>query len=59
MKYEYKCGNCQATVEVERSMHAEASNPTCSDCKEIMNRVWTSAPVTFKGSGWYSTDNRK
>jgi len=39
MIYEYKCPTCQLTSEVDRSIHAEASNPFCS-CGEMMNRVW-------------------
>ncbi len=36
MIYEYKCPNCSITSFVERSIHAEASTPSCSDCGEMM-----------------------
>lgn len=59
MIYEYKCGQCQIEIQVERSIHAEASEPTCSECKVLMNRVWGLGGITFNGSGFYSTDNPK
>ena len=57
MTYDYKCVQCNLTLSVERSIHSEASNPICSDCGEVMQRVWNTPSVTFKGSGFYSTDN--
>jgi len=57
MTYDYKCVQCNLTLSVERSIHSEASNPICSDCNEVMQRVWNTPSVTFKGSGFYSTDN--
>lgn len=55
MIYDYKC-KCGSTLQVERSIHEEASNPVCYDCHESMERVWSSPPVTFIGKGFYSTD---
>ncbi|MGA0852899.1 MAG: FmdB family zinc ribbon protein [Candidatus Nanopelagicaceae bacterium] len=56
MNYEYKCPSCSTTLSVERSIHAEASNPSCLPCGEVMNRVWSAPPVIFNGSGFYKTD---
>ncbi len=36
MLYLYKCLNCSTTLEVERSIHAEVSAPSCADCGEIV-----------------------
>ena len=58
MRYEYKCQNCSTTLEVERSIHAEASTPSCADCGKLMNRVWLSPPLSFRGPGFYSTDSK-
>lgn len=58
MIYEYKCPNCSTILEVERSIHAEASTPLCADCGELMNRVWSSPPVTFRGPDFYSNDSK-
>lgn len=30
----------------------------CAKCGYRMVRVWTAAPVSFKGPGFYSTGNR-
>jgi putative FmdB family regulatory protein len=54
--YEYKCPNCSVSSFTERSIHAEASTPSCADCGELMSRVWASPPVSFRGSGFYSND---
>jgi predicted nucleic acid-binding Zn ribbon protein len=43
MIYDYKCGKCNATISVERSIH------------ETMSRVWDSPAITFKGKGFYTT----
>jgi len=55
--YEYKCGTCGIQHEVERSIHAEASDPLC--CNTQMNRVYSVPPVKFNAGGFYSTDNPK
>jgi putative FmdB family regulatory protein len=56
MKYQYKC-KCGSELEIERSIHAEESAPICMDCHESMSRVWNAPPITFSGSGFYTTDN--
>jgi putative FmdB family regulatory protein len=58
MRYDYKC-KCGSTLQVERSIHEDASNPVCYDCHESMERIWSSPPVTFRGPGFYSTDHAK
>ena len=59
MNYDYKCEKCNSELTVERSIHAEASDPMCFNCHETMSRVWSSPPVTFNGKGFYSTDYKK
>jgi putative FmdB family regulatory protein len=55
--YEYKCGKCGIQYDVERSIHAEASDPIC--CDMPMSRVYSVPPVRFNAGGFYSTDNPK
>ena len=59
MNYDYKCEKCSSELTVERSIHAEASDPMCFNCHQTMSRVWSSPPVTFSGTGFYTTDNKK
>ena len=55
-KYDYKCEKCNISIEFERGI-GEDREPTC--CNRNMIRQWGSIGVQFKGSGFYSTDNRK
>jgi len=54
--YEYKCKSCDASVTVSRGIADKEEVPQCSTCKTPLNRVYSSLGVTFKGSGFYSTD---
>jgi putative FmdB family regulatory protein len=56
--YSYKCSKCNSELTIERSIHEEVRSPTCFDCHESMNRVWDSPAITFKGTGFYSTDKQ-
>ena len=47
-----------ALPDVERSIHAEASSPSCPECKVEMWRVYTTPSIQFRGSGFYSTDSK-
>ena len=59
MTYDYTCPECKVTISIERSIHAEADAPSCSDCHQLMARVWSSPTITFNARGFYSTDNPK
>ena len=50
--YDYRCSICNMVQEVIRQ-YGEDHKPVC--CGVIMDRVWTSNPVIFKGDGFYST----
>jgi predicted SprT family Zn-dependent metalloprotease len=57
MIYDYRC-KCGSTLQIERSIHEEASNPVCYDCHESMEKVWSSPPVYIQRFlAFYSTDN--
>ena len=57
MIYEYKCKVCSAVITIERPVYGVEDTPVC--CNEITNRVWSAPSITFKGSGFYTTDKRK
>ncbi|MBM4448610.1 MAG: zinc ribbon domain-containing protein [Chloroflexi bacterium] len=56
--YEYECGKCQFRFERKQSFDEEPV-AACPQCQGKARRVIHSTPVIFKGSGFYSTDNRK
>jgi putative FmdB family regulatory protein len=56
--YDYQCRSCQKTVEVRHGFK-ETHDEVCPDCGGEMARVFTPAPILFKGSGFYLTDSRK
>jgi putative FmdB family regulatory protein len=56
--YEYKCTSCGEISEIR---HGFSENPSrsCPSCGAMMARVFSAAPIVFKGSGFYVTDSRK
>lgn len=56
--YDYQCRSCRKTVEVRHGFK-ETYDEVCPDCGGEMARVFTPAPILFKGSGFYLTDSRK
>lgn len=55
-RYDYKCNKCCSQIEFERGF-GEDREPVC--CGLSMTRVWNSFGIHFKGSGFYSTENKK
>jgi predicted nucleic acid-binding Zn ribbon protein len=56
MIYSFKC-ECGSTRDIEQSIHAAIEEPMCTDCHKSMSRCWSSPAITFKGKGFYTTDN--
>ena len=58
-KYDYKCNdeNCGEIFEVTQSFSDEPI-ANCIVCGNSSKRLISRVAVHFKGSGWYSTDNR-
>ena len=55
--YDYKCPQCSEVYTISRSISEPETNPECMTCEVLLNRVYSSGvSVTFKGSGFYSTD---
>ena len=55
MIYEYKCNVCSAVISIERPIYGVEDVPIC--CQQTTSRVWSAPSITFKGNGFYSTDN--
>lgn len=56
--YEYKCKKCNKTFEQLQSINEDALK-SCIYCDGQVNRVFHPVGIVFKGSGFYTTDNRK
>ena len=55
-RYEYKCKKCNETFDVIHGINETLK--TCSSCGGELRRVFHPVGVIFKGSGFYTTDNR-
>jgi len=55
--YEYACTQCGQHVEVFQRLSDEPLS-TCGVCGGLLRKVFHPAGILFKGSGFYSTDNR-
>ncbi len=56
--YEYECGLCHFRFE-RRQRFDEEPVALCPKCQGKARRVLHSIPIIIKGSGFYTTDNRK
>jgi len=56
--YEYECGSCHHRFERKQRFDEEPV-AMCPKCGGKARRVIHSTPIIFKGSGFYTTDNRK
>ncbi len=56
--YEYECDICRCRFE-RRQRFDEEPVAMCPECQGKARRVIHSVPIIFKGSGFYTTDNRK
>jgi putative FmdB family regulatory protein len=57
--YEYECTKCGHTFEALQSMK-DAPLSTCPECRgKVRRHIGGGLGVIFKGSGFYSTDNKK
>lgn len=56
--YEYKCDSCHHRFERKQGFDAKPV-AICPKCQGKARRIIHSAPVIFKGKGFYVTDSRK
>jgi putative FmdB family regulatory protein len=55
--YDYSCTTCDnQTVTVSRALTEAEQRPICIGCGNRMARVFGLASVSFKGTGFYTTD---
>jgi putative FmdB family regulatory protein len=56
--YTYRCGSCGVQFE-RHQFFDDAPLKICPECrKKTLRKVITPTKVIFKGSGFYSTDNK-
>ena len=55
--YEYRCKECGQHLEVVQSFTDDALTE-CPACGGPLRKVFGNIGITFKGSGFYKTDNR-
>lgn len=56
--YEYECTACQFRFERKQTFDDQPI-AICPQCQGKVRRLFYPAPAIFKGSGFYTTDNRK
>jgi putative FmdB family regulatory protein len=56
-KYEYACKSCGEHLEVVQSFHDDPLTE-CPACGGTLRKVFGSIGISFRGSGFYRTDNR-
>jgi putative FmdB family regulatory protein len=54
--YQYECPGDNEIVEIERSVNEPEIDYACGLCGAKLRRIYTAPTITFKGSGFYSTD---
>lgn len=54
--YEYLCKDCNEMFVEVKSLEDRDKSPQCLKCKQPMKRLFGSPGVSFKGSGFYTTD---
>ena len=56
--YEYECSCCHFHFERKQRFEEEPV-AMCPQCQGKARRVLHSVPIIFRGSGFYTTDNRR
>lgn len=51
--YDYRCNDCEHTVEVTKKISQSSDPETCPKCEKEMKKMITGTPhVIKKGLGW-------
>ena len=56
--YHYKCKSCEHEFQVQQAI-TDSALTECPNCGGELRKVFGKVGVTFKGSGFYRTDNAK
>jgi putative FmdB family regulatory protein len=54
--YSYACKQCDHTFDIQQSF-SDSALTDCPQCGGELRKVFGQVGVTFKGSGFYKTDN--
>jgi putative FmdB family regulatory protein len=54
-RYEYTCIECNYGIEVTKSFDDANTSEFCKKCGKVMNKVYGTFGIQFKGGGFYST----
>ena len=57
-RYVYECEKCAHSYEKMEGWDAKPRQ-RCPRCNAMAQRIPAAPAIVFKGSGWYSTDNRR
>ena len=57
-KYEYACKSCGERLEVLQSFTDDPLTE-CPACGGVLRKVFSVPAISFKGKGFYRTDNRQ
>lgn len=55
--YAYACKDCGHNFDVQQSF-SDSSLTVCPECGGNLRKKFNSVGISFKGSGFYSTDSR-
>lgn len=59
-RYDYRCEQCAAVVEVVKSIKDSDTEEKCPKCAVPMVKQFpTNTSFSLKGTGWYATDYKK
>ncbi len=56
--YEYRCRACGHGFDIVQAF-ADDTLTICPSCGGELRKIFAAPTITFKGSGFYATDNRK
>ena len=60
--YEFECDNelCEANARYDKELSInEPHDVDCPFCGSSMRKIYSSVAISFRGSGFYSTDSKK
>ena len=55
--YTYRCHSCNFDKDITHGM-TEDAHFSCEMCGGVLTKVYNSIGISFKGSGFYSTDSK-
>jgi putative FmdB family regulatory protein len=56
--YEFACRKCGVETSAHYKIDEAVAYPNCQTCGEQMIRMYNFGSVSFKGSGFYTTDKK-